>query len=216
MLPSADVLTYHNDNRRTGANLDETVLNPSNVNVVTFGKLGQVAVDGQVYAQPLVKTNVSIPGQGVHNVVYVVTENDSVYAFDADTLAPLWHDSFINPAAGITAVPSGDLKTTDIFPRGRHYQRSPVIDAATNTMYVVSDVKVSHASQRAHYVQQLHALDLGTGAEKLGGPTVTGATDPGHGDRAMGAASRSTPKHPEPKEPPCYRTTGWCASPGLV
>ena len=99
-MMAADVLTYHNDNQRDGANLKETTLTPANVNANTFGKLGQVAVDGQVYAQPLVKTGVKIPGKGVHDVVYVATEHDSVYAFDANTLKPLWQRSLINPAAG--------------------------------------------------------------------------------------------------------------------
>ncbi len=104
LMPSVDVLTYHNNNARTGANLNETTLTPGNVNAATFGKLGEVSVDGQVYAQPLVKTGVLFPDGSIHDVVYVATENDSVYAFDADTLALLWHDSFIDPAIGITPV----------------------------------------------------------------------------------------------------------------
>src|SRR5689334_13196369 len=97
------VLTEHNDNARTGQNLNETLLNLGNVNSTQFGKLFSYSVDGQIYAQPLYVPNVEIPGQGTHNVVYVVTQNDSVYAFDADGLSgiPLWQVSFIDPSQGI-------------------------------------------------------------------------------------------------------------------
>src|ERR1700721_2517701 len=86
------VFTQHNDNARTGQNLNETILNTTNVNSSKFGKIFSYPVDGQVYAQPLYVPNVTIPGQGVHNVLYVVTENDTLYAFDADGLTPniLW------------------------------------------------------------------------------------------------------------------------------
>src|SRR3981189_187196 len=106
-----DVLTYHNDTSRTGANLNETTLTPQNVNASSFGKLFHYDVDGQVYAQPLEVSQLSIGGQ-VHNVLFVATENDSVYALDANnpTAGPrhdgvLWQDSFIDPAKGVTPVP---------------------------------------------------------------------------------------------------------------
>src|SRR5215471_10968477 len=106
-----DVLTYHNDTSRTGANLNETTLTPKNVNASSFGKLFSYKVDGQVYAQPLVVSDLRIRGQ-VHNVLFVATQNDSVYARDANnpTAGPrhdgvLWQDSFIDPAMGITPVP---------------------------------------------------------------------------------------------------------------
>src|SRR5262249_9155343 len=84
VVPSADVLTFHNDPRRTGGHLNETILTPSNVTSTNFAKLFTYSVDGQVYAEPLYKSNVSIPGVGTFNVVYVATEHDSVYAFNAD------------------------------------------------------------------------------------------------------------------------------------
>ena len=101
------VLTYHNDNFRSGQNLNETILNTNNVNSTQFGKLFSYDVDGPVKAQPLYVPNLTIPSLGVHNVLYIVTSHDSVYAFDADQPnfgQPLWHVSYINPDAGITSV----------------------------------------------------------------------------------------------------------------
>ena len=106
----AGKFTHHNDNFRTGANLNETVLSPANVNSATFGKLFTYQLDGTMHASALYVANVNIPGVGLRNVVYAATEHDSVYAFDADGLSatPLWKTSFINPAAGITTVPADD------------------------------------------------------------------------------------------------------------
>src|ERR1700678_739138 len=154
------VLTQHNDNGRTGQDLSETILTPQNVSSATFGKVFSYAVDGQVYSQPLYVPNVSIPGQGTHNVVYVETQNDSLYAFDADGLSPtaLWQVSFINPAQGITPVSCLTDGNTDIscgvYPM-YGINSPPVIDPSTNTMYLV--VRIDN---NGIYSQTLHAVDI--------------------------------------------------------
>ena len=172
--------TYHIDNFRTGSNPNETVLAPSNVNFNQFGKLLSYTLDGQTLATPLYVPNVTIPGNGAHNVVYVATEHDSVYAFDADGLisAPLWHTSFINPAAGITTEPSADSEgpgdTGDIEPE-HGITGTPVIDPSSGTLYVIAKTKEVSGST-TNYFYRLHALDITTGSEKLGGPIVIQAS----------------------------------------
>ena len=177
------LLTHHNDNFRTGQNILETVLTPANVNKTKFGKLFSYATDGISHASPLYLVNVNIPGVGLRNVVYVSTEHDSVYAFDADGLsvAALWHVSFINPAAGVTTVTSGDVgECCDITPE-IGITGTPVIDASTGTLYVVAKTK-----ENGSFVQRLHALDVTTGAEKFGGPVVIQASVTGNGVGAAG------------------------------
>ena len=155
-----DVLTYHNDNSRTGANLNETTLTPKNVNASSFGRLFRYTVDGQVYAQPLVVSHLRMADGKVHNVLFVATENDSVYALDANdpTAGPrhngvLWQTSFIDPANGITAVPSQDVGNTGVGPTDG-ITGTPVIDRSTNTLYVVSVVKEQPtAADGPHYVR---------------------------------------------------------------
>ena len=179
----AGKFTHQNDNARTGQNLNETVLTPSNVNQTQFGKLFSYAIDGQAFASPLYVASVSIPGQGFHNVVYVATEHDSVYAFDADGLVstPLWNVSFINPAAGITTVSMIDNPNIccDIYPEVG-ITSTPVIDQTTGTLYVVARTAEVSGST-TNYVTRLHALDITSGAEKFGGPVVIQATVPGLG-----------------------------------
>ena len=174
------VLTQHNDNARTGQNLQEVLLSPAHVNAAEFGRLFQYVVDGDVYTQPLYVPGVDVPNVGVRNVVYVATEHDSVYAFDADDVdagdTPLWHVSFIDPGADVTTVSYQDVNSTDIAPE-IGVTGTPVIDPVSGTLYVVAKTK-----DQGNFVQRLHALDLATGAERLGSPVVIAASIPGTGD----------------------------------
>jgi len=178
--------TYHNDNFRTGQNLNETVLTPTNVQTL-FGKLFSYPLDGLALASPLYVANVAIPARGFHNVVYVATEHDSVYAFDADgaSAAPLWLVSFINPAAGVTPVPASETGETGDIPGEIGITGTPVIDPVTGTLYVVAKTK-EVSGGNTNYVQKLHALDIGTGAEKFGGPATLQASVPGTGVGSQG------------------------------
>ena len=181
---SVSILTHHYDVARTGANLTETVLTAANVNSNQFGKLFSLPVDGQIYAQPLYVPGVSIPGKGTRNVVYVATEHDSVYAFDADgtTASPLWQRSFINPGAGITTVSNDDFPQAyeDIAPE-IGITSTPTIDPSSGTLYVVAKTK-----ENGNFVQRLHALDIASGAEKFGSPVAIQASVPGAGVRNDG------------------------------
>ena len=175
------VWTQHNDNQRTGANLNETQLTTSTVTGAQFGKLFSYVLDADVYAQPLVIPNVAIAGKGTHNVVYVVTMNNSVYALDADDNkgnngAPLWSVNLNNPANGVIPVPAGDLEAGGNIrnPGPVGAMGTPVIDQATSTMYFVARTRESNV-----YVQKLHALDIRSGAEKFGGPVTIQASVPG-------------------------------------
>ncbi len=169
---------YRNDNFRTGQNLAESILTPSVVNPTQFGLLFTDTIDAAAYAQPLYVPNVAIPNQGTHNVIYVATENDSVYAFDADQPGPaLWQKSFIDPVNGITAVPSSDLGCGDLTPI-IGITATPVIDPGqgpNGTLYLVSKVKLGPGI----YQQQLHALDIATGLEQAHSPMTISASVPG-------------------------------------
>ncbi|HEV3344735.1 MAG TPA: DUF4214 domain-containing protein [Pirellulales bacterium] len=170
-LLSANVLSYRYDQSGAGVNSQETVLSPVNVNAATFGKVATTPVDGQVYAQPLHVEGVNISG-GTHNVVYAATEHDSVYAIDSMTGAVLWHDSFLGPA--VTTVPTADTGSPALAPE-LGITATPVIDLSTNSIYVLANTKEVRADG-THYVYKLHALDLATGAENLGGPLTIGDT----------------------------------------
>jgi hypothetical protein len=169
-----NVTTWGYNNQRTNVNSNETILTPANVNSTSFGKLFSYPVDGYIYARPLYVSNVTIGG-AVHNVVYVATEHDSVYAFDADSSAganaqPLWHTSFLSP--GVTTVSVADVNCGDINPE-YGVTGTPVIDLSTNTMYVVAETNENNGTS---FVKRLHALDITTGAEKPGSPTVISAS----------------------------------------
>jgi hypothetical protein len=190
-------LTCHTDNGRTGLNPNEKMLSPTSVNSNSFGKLFSLPVDGEVYAQPLYVSNLLIPNKGTHNVVFVATQHDSVYAFDADSNAgsnapPLWQRSFINPAAGITTVAAAegaagpDCRT---FIGEIGIVGTPAIDAASQTLYVVARTKEPLPppnNQTFVQVQRLHALDLGTGNERSNSPVVITASVPGTGAGSVG------------------------------
>ena len=173
---ATDVVTYHNDVARTGQNLQETILNLSNVNSASFGKLTSMSVDGVIDAQPLYLSQVAIPGNGTHNVLYVVTENDSVYAFDADTGASLWHTSVLKSGES----PSGDHGCGQISPQ-IGIASTPVIDRSVGphgTIYVVA-MSVDSSN---NYYQRIHGIDVATGKEQPGSPITVQAKYPGKGD----------------------------------
>ena len=181
-----DVLTYKNDLSRTGQNLTETQLTLANVNSSSFGRLRTLATDGKVDAQPLYAATVSVQGAS-HNVVFVATENDSVYAFDADSGAILWQVSLL----GSGEVPSDTHNCSQVSPV-IGITATPVIDRAAGThgtLYVVAMSKTS--ASPADYFQRLHALDLATGAELLNGPMTITGTYP-HDAAARSPSTRSS------------------------
>jgi hypothetical protein len=166
---AVNVLTYHNDNARSGQNLIETVLTPANVRSTSFGKLGALSVEGAVDAQPLYVSNLWVGGK-LRNVVLVATERDLVYAFDADTLVMLWRSSLLGP----NETPSDDRGCDEISPE-IGISSTPVIDLNTGphgTIFVVAMSK----DARGNYYQRLHALDLSTGAQQSGSPSTIHAT----------------------------------------
>jgi uncharacterized protein (TIGR03437 family) len=172
------VTTYRNNLARTGANLEERVLTPANVNPGAFGKLFSLPVDGQVYAQPLYLPSLNIPGKGVRNAVFVATEHDSVYAFDADSAAaPLWQINFTDAAAGETTVSVADVLGCPSIAPELGITGTPVIDPSTRTLYVVAST-----IRNGTFYHRLHALDAATGAERPGSPVVIDASAPGTGD----------------------------------
>ncbi|HYA22567.1 MAG TPA: PQQ-binding-like beta-propeller repeat protein [Terriglobales bacterium] len=174
---ATDVVTYHNDIARTGRNLQETILTTSNVNSSSFGKLFTMSVDGIIDAEPLYLSGVSIAG-GTHNVLYAVTENDSVYAFDADTGTQLWQVSLLQSGES----PSGDFGCGQITPQ-IGITSTPVIDRSSGphgTIYVVA-----MSTKSSTYFQRIHALDVTTGQEEFSGPVVVQAKYPGTGDNSQ-------------------------------
>jgi len=175
---ATDVVTYHNDMARTGQNLKETILTQGNVNSATFGKLMTLPVDGVIDAEPLYLSAVSVGGVP-HNILFAVTENDSVYAFDADSGTVLWKVS----ALGAGEVPSDTHNCGQITPE-IGITATPVIDRSSGphgTIYVAAMSK-----NGSTYFQRIHALDITTGAEEFGGPVAVQAKYPGKGDNSHG------------------------------
>jgi outer membrane protein assembly factor BamB len=176
---ATDVVTYHNDIGRTGQNLNETVLTSANVNSANFGKLGLYSVDGRVDAQPLYLANLQNIAGGTHNVLYVVTEHGSVYAFDADTGTQLWKVSTLLTGES----PSDDRGCGQVSPE-IGITGTPVIDRTRGPNGAIYLVAMS--KNGSNYFQRLHALDVTTGAELFSGPKTIQATYPGTGDNSDG------------------------------
>jgi len=192
------ILTYHNDAARDGINLREFALTPTTVTTATFGKLFSCAVDGAVYAQPLWMRGLSIGG-GVHNVIFVATQHDSAYAFDADAkpCVTYWHVNLLDTLHGgtgsETSVTWNDVGNCfgDVFPEVG-VTGTPVIDASTKTIYLVSASEKNPTSpgncsaSSATFFHRLHALDIATGNEKFNAPVTIAASVPGTGDGSSG------------------------------
>ena len=164
-LLATDVLGYHSG---SGTNSTETLLTPASLDINSFGKRFTIAVDGQVYAQPLYVSNLNVtvgPLPGQHRVVLVATEHDSLYAIDSDSGTVLWQDSFINPAAGVTTVPSDDVDSKDLTPE-IGITATPVIDLAGNVLYVEAKTKEVRSGDvhPTHYVQTLYRVNLSDGS----------------------------------------------------
>jgi chitodextrinase len=171
------ITTYHNDLARTGQNPKEYALTPTTVSGTGFGKRWSCSLDGTVYAQPLFVSSLAIGG-GTHNVLFVATMHDSLYAFDADSpnCVTYWHDSFINPGAGITSTSSASASCNDVL--GEYgINGTPVIDLNTQTIYLVTNT-----TENGTVYQRLHALQLANGAEQSNSPQVIQASVAGNGD----------------------------------
>ena len=199
-LGPAQVTTSQYDNARTGAYLNETTLTPKNVNSAQFGKLFSMKVDGDVYAQPLYLAGVDIPGKGKHDVIFVATEHDSVFAFDAhgQPSAPLWEVSLL--PKGATTVPSREVQCPFIRPEVG-VTPTPVIDRETGTIFVLARTKESTGLNGSRYVQRLHALAITTGSEKFGGPVEIKASVKGRGAGAVGGQIDFDPLRELPRAP---------------
>ncbi len=186
------VTTQHNDLARTGQNLSETILTPSSVSSASFGKLFSLNVDGQVIAQPLYLPGLVLNGV-LHNVLFVATEHDSVFAFDADAGgSPLWQASLLDTAHGAAAGATTDpYSDTGCYTTANEWgiTGTPVIDPASGTLYVVSLTKENN-----YPVLRLHALSTTSGAEKFGGPAVIKASVAGNGTGSSGSTLTFDPK----------------------
>jgi hypothetical protein len=178
---ATDWLTYHYDNARDGANTNEVVLTPANVNTNSFMRLFTYAVDAEVYAQPLYMANVSITGQGTHDVLFAATENNSVYAFDADSNAGtngglLWH---INLGTAATSTLFGVRYHHNVLNPLIGITGTSVIDPVAGILYV--DVFTTPVPDTTNGIHYLHALNISNGADLPYSPVVVAASVPGAG-----------------------------------
>jgi hypothetical protein len=174
------VHTYHNDGARTGAYTNETILTPTSVNGTDFGVKFAQPVDGYIYAQPLYLPARSIPGKGIHNVVYVATEHNSVYAFDADdndssNSNPLWVRHLTDPQRKTSAVSFDDLGYSDPPAHEFGITGTPVIDPVSGTLYAVAWVSDTSGPVQ-HFYHQLYALNVDSGEDRNGSPVTLGAS----------------------------------------
>jgi hypothetical protein len=179
-----------NDVTRQGVNFKEYALTTSNVNSGTFGKRFSCAVDGFVFAQPLFVANLAISGKGTHNVVYVATENDSLYAFDADdpTCRSVWSKPSVSLLpTGEDHVSGGEVGSGNIGPLVG-ITGTPVIDPSSNTLYLIAE-SVDRSTNPSTYIQRLHAIDIVTGLDKVAAKVVTAAV-PGAGSGSTGSPPR--------------------------
>ena len=195
------VTTAQYDNARTGANLKEKILTPANVSVSQFGKLFTFEVDGDVYAQPLYVPEVEVPGKGKRNLLFIATENDSVYAFDADgtSTTPLWHVSLADSAKNASPLSERDVACFFITPQ-IGITSTPVIDLNTGTLYVLARTKESKGILHSNeYKQRLHALAITTGVEKFGGPVEIKASVKGTGSGHTGGQMEFNPQTENPR-----------------
>jgi hypothetical protein len=186
-----DVVTYHNDVARTGHNPNEAFLTPANVNAASFAKLAFLSGDGKVDAQPLFLSGVSVPGRGARNIVYIVTEHDSIYAYDSASGTALWSTSLLAPSETTSDTRGCSQVTPEIG-----ITATPVIDRSrgpNGAIYVVTMSKTSAGG----YVQRLHALDVALGSELFGGPQTIQATYPGTGAGSSGGIVTFDPKQYE-------------------
>jgi hypothetical protein len=189
VTPYAGTFTWRNDVQRTGQNPQELALSTTTLNSTNFGKLFACPVDGEMYAEPLYVANLAIAG-GVHNVVFVATENDSLYAFDADASPCVTYWSDVNGAAtsllptGEGAVLAVDANSTDITPVVG-ITGTPVIDPTTNTIYLVTKSKLVSGLNPIYY-QRLHAISVSTGIEQPSSPKVITPVAAGNGDGGSG------------------------------
>ena len=192
------VITSQYDNARTGSNLNETTLTPRNVNAQHLGKIFTLRVDGDVYAQPLFLAGVEIRGKGRHDVLFIATEHDSVYAFDAygNPSSPLWQVSLLKD--GLTTVPADDAQCPFIAPE-IGITSTPVIDPDSGTLYVLARTKGPLILAAHEYPQQLHALNVATGQEKLGGPKEIDASVSGSGPGSSGGKLAFNPLRDNPR-----------------